>query len=252
MDTTERNVLTSLKQYATDLAIDKIIADVRIGLTYTGILLDDGNAGMAMTFRNELSSGCIMRDTPLVGSKALDLIKYADSADLLERTVAIATINAVINRQSADVVKGDVLEVLELNKDDTVGMVGFFGPLVPKIRKSVKTLHIFEKMDEKAPGLLPEEMAFEMLPACTVAIITSTTLLNRTFEKLIASAQDCRKIILTGASTPLSPSVFKEYGIHMLSGIVPTDTDSLLRIISEGGGMRSFKQYINKVNIISR
>lgn len=249
MDTAENRVLAALKQYAAERADNLIIVDVRMGLSYTGVRLNNGSAGVAMTFRKDLSGGCIIRDTPLVGSQAGELIEYADSADLLERTVAIATINAVINSRVDNVIDGDVLEVLELKRDDTVGMVGFFGPLVPKIRKTVQTLHIFEKLDEKAPGLLPEEKAFEMLPACTVAIITSTTLINRTFEKLVISAQNCRKIILTGASTPMAPPVFKGYGIEMLSGIVPTDVNALLQIISEGGGMRSFKRYINKVNV---
>lgn len=34
------------------------VADVRVGLGYTAIQLNDGNCGLAYTFRNDVSEGC--------------------------------------------------------------------------------------------------------------------------------------------------------------------------------------------------
>ncbi|MFH2132306.1 MAG: DUF364 domain-containing protein [bacterium] len=238
-----------LKETATEQAGQLTVTDVRIGLSYTAVLLDNGSVGVTMTFRNLLSDGCIVSDSPLIGKKAAHLIDGVDSPELLERTVALATVNAVVNRQKPGIIGGDNLDNLSLTGEDVVGMVGFFGPLVPGIRSQVKTLTIFEKLTDKAPGLYPEEAAFEMLPACTVAIITSTSLVNLTLEKLLSAAVNCRKVVLTGASTPLLPEVFKPYGVDMLSGIIGSNPSALLRVISEGGGMRSFKGHIRKVNM---
>ena len=238
-----------LKETATAQAGNVRVTDVRIGLSYTAVLLDNGSVGVAMTFRDQISDGCIISDSPLIGKMAIHLIDRVDAPELLERTVALATINAVVNRQKPGIVEGDILDILSLTKADTVGMVGFFGPLVSKIRSRAKTLNIFEKLTDKAPDLYPEEAAFEMLPFCTVAIITSTTLINRTLEKLLVAAENCRIIVLTGASTPLIPEVFNQYGVDMLSGVIVSNKGELLRIVSEGGGMRSFKGFIRKVNI---
>jgi uncharacterized protein len=69
-------------------------------------------------------------------------------------------------------------------------------------------------------------------------------------DLLIAAAlQGCRDVVLLGASTPLLPEVFKPLGITLLSGLIVTDLPGILQTISEGGGMRSFGDYIKKVNI---
>ena len=88
------------------------------------------------------------------------------------------------------------------------------------------------------------------MPQCSVAIITSTSLINQTFEEVIKSTGNCRKIALVGASTPLVPSVFAEYGVSLLSGLVIRETEEVLRVISESGGMRSFSRYTDKVNLV--
>jgi hypothetical protein len=128
-------------------------------------------------------------------------------------------------------------------------MVGFFGPLVPNIKKRVKELVIFEQKIRITKGVLPAEKAFEELPKCDIAIITSTSLVNGTIDSLIEASQKCRDIVLLGASTLLLPEVFQPLGVTLLSGVIVTDPSGILQIISEGGGMRFFKNHIQKVNI---
>ena len=65
-------------------------------------------------------------------------------------------------------------------------MVGYFGPLVPEVRRRAAKLHIFERVDLPQGDLLPQERAGEILPHCQVAIISATTLLNRTLEPLLS------------------------------------------------------------------
>ncbi len=96
------------------------------------------------------------------------------------------------------------------------------------------------------------EKAHEMLPSCTVAIITSTSLINQTFEKIAHSAKNCRMVAMVGGTTPLAPEVFKDYGVDLLSGIIVRDTQQILRIVSESGGMKAFKGYIDKINLLCK
>jgi hypothetical protein len=154
-----------------------------------------------------------------------------------------------VNRQKDWGKAGDVLDILDIKKEDRVGMVGFFGPLVPTIQQSARELLIFEQTTARAKGLLPADDACKELPACDIALITSTAIINGTLDVLLEAAQRCSEIELLGASTLLLPEIFRPYGVTLLSGIVITDPPGILQIISEGGGMNFFKGHILKVNI---
>lgn len=248
-------VLDELKMFADRNADDEIIQEVRIGLCYTAVLLESGKSGLAYTFRGEIPPGCISRERPFAGERASTVLDLVTSADLLDRTVGIATANALINREQAGLLGGDSLEIISPAPDDIVGMVGYFGPFVPVLESKVKQLRIFEKVPQKAAGttrgLYPEEKAYEMLPSCTVAIITATSLINETFEPLAKAAASCRETVLVGSSTPLAGDLFREYGITLLSGILVTVPQEILRIVSECGGTRHFRGNVRKVNILT-
>ena len=65
----------------------------------------------------------------------------------------MATINAILNE---DFDAGeDAVDVMDIRASDTVGMVGYFYPVVQRIKDNVKKLYIFERhiTDE---GLLPD------------------------------------------------------------------------------------------------
>jgi len=240
-----------IRNYLREQSGQKAVRELRIGLSYTGVLLDDGTAGVAYTFKDNIPAGCSIfgGNRPLAGSPAHEIIRYIGSPVWVESSVGVATANALINREKGIEQKGDVLDILELRKGDRVGMVGFFGPLVGPIRKKVQELTIFERTARAAKGLLPTERVPEELPKCDVALITSTSLINGTMDSLIEASQRCREIVLLGASTLLLPEIFRPLGVTMLSGIIITDPSSIFQIISEGGGMRFFKHHIQKVNM---
>jgi len=242
-------ILDLLKEQVQKKAAERSIVDVRIGLCYTGVLLDDGSTGVAFTFRDELGRGCLRRGGPFAGQRADAVIEGITSPDLLERTVGIAAANALLSGRNSSFIEGDTLDVLEPGPDDVVGMVGYFGPVVPGLKRRVRELRIFEKKTMGDPDVYPEEKMFELLPSCTIALITSTALINKTLEKILEVTRQCKKTALAGASTPLAREVFKSRGVTLLSGIVITDPQGMLRVVSEGGGTRSFKGLVKKVNV---
>jgi len=176
-------------------------------------------------------------------------LDYIGSPVAVESAVGIATANALVNYQRDLDKRGDVLDILDIKKEDRVGMVGFFGPLVPTLKQLARELVIFEQTPAKANGLLPAELANKELPACDIALITSTSLINGTLESLLEASRKCREIVLLGASTLLLPDIFEPLGVTLLSGVIITDAPGILQIISEGGGMRFFKGHIQKVNM---
>ena len=227
------------------------VREVRIGLVYTAVMLENEQTGVAFTFKESAVRGCPMFSDlqPLSGKEAWDLLSYLDSPNRIEAAVALATANALANVFSGPMVEGDILEHLTVHPEDRVGMVGYFGPVLPGLREKTANILIFEQIKERTEDLLPEEEAYRLLPQCQIAVITSTTLINHSVDRLLESAKGCREVVLLGASTPLVREAFLGSPVTCLSGVVVREPEEILRIVSEGGGMRRFKNRIKKVNL---
>lgn len=245
------NIRQKIKKASLELAGDVFIRDVRIGLVYTAVLLDNGQLGVAYTFRGDSKAGCSVFKgfRPLVGKKASEILVMLDSTDRVESAVALATSNALSNIMNQDPLEGDTLEYLDIHPEDNVAMVGYFAPLVPLLKKRAGSLKIFEQIDLATDDLLPEKDLYRQLPHCQVAVITSTSIVNHTIDAVLNAARTCREVVLLGASTPILPEVFADTPVKILSGVVVTDNEEIMRIVSEGGGMRLFKNYIRKINV---
>lgn len=228
--------------------------EVLIGLGYTAVKLADGRTGVAYTFRENAVSGCsvFMGSRPLAGKPVTDLVRFLDSADRIEAAVGLAAANAAVNVTPPQALAGDVLDAVSLRDSDRVGMVGFFGPLIPHLKAKVHSLDIFEENVDKSTDLLPAAEALNRLPHCDLAIISATTIINHSIDNLLDAAQNCRHVIILGSSTPLLPQVFKETPVTCLSGIEITDPAGIMRVIAEGGGTRFFKPFARKWNISLR
>ena len=227
------------------------VVDVRIGLGYTAVLLEDDRVGLAYTFREEAQSGCSVFHAlrPISGRPASDLINLLRSTDPIEAAVGLACANACTNQNSEKLQTGDILGHLELSPDDHVGMVGDFKPLVNTLSERTRLLTVFERID-KPQGYLRPIREIEALSQCQVALITATSIINHTMDTLLGTAENCRKVVVLGASTPMLPEAFLETNVSMLSGVVAEQPMEVLRVVSEGGGMHLFKPYVRKVNLI--
>jgi uncharacterized protein (DUF4213/DUF364 family) len=227
------------------------VSDVRIGLGYTAVRLADDRTGVAYTFRDLARGGCSVFQgvRPLAGRSALDLLALLASRDAIEAGVGLACANALANRGEAAHRDGDVLEQLDVRPEDDVAMVGHFGPLVDALRERARSLTIYERVAEPTGLLRPQEEAAAGLARCQVALITATSIVNHTVDGLLEAARRCREVALVGASTPLVPEAFDGAAVTMLSGVVVTAPDEVLRIVSEGGGMRQFGPHVRKATV---
>ncbi len=230
---------------------DARVAEVRIGLGYTAVLLEDGRAGVAFTFRQDARGGCSVFHglRPLAGRAASELLQLLRSTDCIEAAVGLACANALANRQNVEFCDGDILEHLDLRPDDHVGMVGHFGPLVSTIQQRARSLTVFERIREPSGYLRPAEEAEGSLGRCQVALITATSIMNQTIDPLLSAARDCREVVVLGASTPMLPEAFSTAEVSMLSGVVVEEPAEVLRVVSEGDGMRQFRPFVRKVGL---
>lgn len=244
------------------------VAQVRVGRKYTAVELADGSVGVALS-QLPIGLGCcdghaldpedlrtadaLLHDAEarLSGKRlSTNLLESLRSSDALPAAAALACANAIANRATLEVAKGDILEHLDLRPSDTVGMVGLFRPLVPSLRNAVKTLLIFER--HGGEGLLAADQAPHLLPACDVALITAATISNGSVDLLLAAASSCREVALLGASTPLLPQAFRDSPVSWLSGSVIVEGAETLRVVADGGGRRQFGPYLRKANLRCR
>jgi len=227
------------------------VRDVRIGLGYTAVQLEDARTGTAYTMGRNKFRGCsaLAGNRPVAGRLAAELLRGLDSESPIESSLGLAAANALANVTPPQAVEGDVLQAVDLFPSDKVAMVGFFSPLVGVIRERVSEIEIFEEDLELSDNLRPASEAVTRLPFCDVALITSTTIINNTVDRLLKAATRCRETILLGSSTPLVPSAFEGTPVTFLSGITVKDSEGILRVVSEGRGTRSFRPFVTKWNV---
>ena len=227
------------------------VSDVRIGLGYTAVRLADGRTGVAFTFRDQAQGGCSVFNgiRPLSTRPAADLLVLLESQDVIEAGVGLACANALANNDHPPYLDGDVLDHLDLRPEDHVGMVGHFGPLVDTIQKRVRSLTVFERVDQPSGLLRPQAEAEAALPRCQVALITATSVINHTVDHLLKAARGCREVAMLGASMNLTAEAFSAEHVTMLSGVVVKNPEEVLRVVSEGGGMRQFSPHVRKVTV---
>jgi uncharacterized protein len=227
------------------------VSDVRIGLGYIAVALADGRTGVAYTFRDLARGGCSVFDgiRPLAGRPAADLLVLLESDDAIEAGVGLACANALANRDEPGQMEGDILEQLDVGTEDDVAMVGHFGPLVEPLRERARSLTIFERVAGPSGCFRPQEEAPAGIARCQIALVTAASIINQTVDGLLEAARSCRQVALLGASTPLIPEAFDAAPLTMLSGVVVIAPDEVLRVVSEGGGMRQFSPHVRKVTV---
>ncbi len=248
-------ILSELNEKITPAAKNRKIIDLRIGLGYIGVSLDNGSMGIAAVLLNDLPHRCtvVPEAGSFAGSPAADLLKYlVTGKNSLEIGIGLATANALIELPSSDA--GDDREAttfLNLQKGIKVVMVGLFAPLVARIRASGAELRIIERNPARME-ILNDAAQNDALKSCDVAILTATTLLNNTFEETINKLGAPRAVLLMGPSTPLTPEIFRNTPVTHLGGAVVADSKRVMKIISEGGGTPALRPYLRFVNLIRK
>ncbi|MGD6934178.1 MAG: Rossmann-like domain-containing protein [Candidatus Bathyarchaeia archaeon] len=242
--------------------VDSILVEqIVLGLGYTGVRLSEGHSGLCYTFQTEIaqcSSHCQVSNYAgtLAGSPAIKLAEKATSWDLRESIIGFATLNALSqivmdkNPQNYGVLNGDVIEYINLTKNDVVALVGYIGPLVPCIRANSKKLYILERTPtRREEGTLPDTACDQILPTADVVLITGTALVNGTIDHLLELAKNAREIAIIGATAGILPEVLFERGVTIVGGVKVVDAAKMMQVVSEGGGTPALKSAVKFVTI---
>jgi uncharacterized protein (DUF4213/DUF364 family) len=230
---------------------DLIVEDVRFGLSYAAVRLDDQRIGLAALLLHELPPGCAVCPDAgkLAGTKAHSLLaNLIEKRNPLEKALGLATANAALHPTSIKDER-DSISIMRLTPDDHVAMVGLFAPMVPKIEATGAKLSVIERNPMRM-AVLDKKETGRILNECTVVIITATTLMNDTLEEILNSLGNPRHVAILGPSTPLCPEIFQGTSVSHLGGSVVRDARKVMQIVSEGGGTPAMRPYLQFVNIL--
>ena len=242
-------IIDTLIEYALSKAEQLKLKDVRAGLGYTCVMLEDNSCGLAYTFRDELGECCsILSDAGgLIGKTAADIIPWAKNRNRLKAALGLAAINAVINTAQTEWDTGNVTTALDVRPYSTVGMIGEFRPILNEVKKKTDSIYVFEQNVTGDSTLYSSDTIPQYLPKCDVVVVTATSLINQTIDGVLSNCGNARQVCMLGPSTPLCPDVFREYNVHLLAGTVVTNPQRILEIVSQGGGTMSMKPAIRQV-----
>jgi len=176
---------------------------------------------------------------------ALELAELARSDSLLEASIGLAAINALLDvdqeacvELNAEQVILDQIRSARRPGRSRVVVVGHF-PFIPRVREAASQLWVLEK--HPGQGDLPAEAASEVIPQADVVAITGTSLINHTFEELMGLCRPEAFVLVLGPTAPLSPVLFN-YGVDIIAGTLVTEPETVLRYVSQGASFRQIKR----------
>lgn len=217
------------------------VRDVRVGVSWTGV--HGIYCGVAKTYGIPVKHGNYTRDMgDLTGKTTLELAEYARSWNLVEASIGVAAINAMIKPQGKEDVNA-LDRVIEMGRGKKIVMVGKF-PMIREIRDAAKELCVLEadpSLINPREGIITEAAAEYVIPGSDLVIITGSTLINKSMERFLRLAREAAAYtIILGPSTPMCEALF-DHGASMLAGIEITRPERVLNKISQSGGMINSK-----------
>jgi len=216
------------------------LRDVRVGAFWT-VVWTEHRAGLASTqLRPHATHGAnlVRWAGDLMRYSAQELAGLLASDTTMEAALGMAAVNALLQVDESRLIDRNASEeIVRRGKGRRVAVVGHF-PFVPNVRQAVGHLDVLEL--DPGPGELSAQEAAKVLPQADVVAITGTSLVNKTFDGLIALCRPDAFVLMLGPTTPLSPVLF-DYGVDLIAGTQVIDPVEALAAASQGANFRQMR-----------
>ncbi len=246
-------VLDRLVELALEKSRGVFIEDFRIGLGLTAVKLSDGSCGVAYSLREDLLGTCeefskegVVGYEPLLspGVKASDFVREFMSDNPIAKSLGLATINALLNRDEYS--KGDVMEYLEYKEGCTACLVGHIPPIAVEFMAKGCDVLVFDR--NRKEGILPDWAVRTHLKRCDVVVISASSVANGTIEWVLEHV-NTEEVAIVGPSAPMVRGIFP---VKVIGGIRIIYPEKVLEAITRGVGTRGLYSlgYAEKVNLL--
>jgi uncharacterized protein (DUF4213/DUF364 family) len=234
------------------LTIERVV----LGLFFTGVKLSNGFGGLCFTPVKAIpeavccpsSARAMPASGKLKGKKATQIIDEMQSGNPLKKTMGIAVMNALSAAcwderppVTYEIRTGvDAFDEVAVPEDGYVVVVGALIPIIRVLKQRGQPFGILEldpmalKPDEMK-YYVPHQLAPEKVSQADLLVITGTTLINDTIEGLLEMRKPGATVIVVGPTASMLPEAFFRRGVSVLGGVMVTDPDRVLNVISEAG-----------------
>lgn len=204
------------------------------GELYVAVQLIDGNIGVSATLGSRFNADA-------------GRLSAFDLSDQSHRIFLIAYYNAFFNPKIKVHQTGDIYDVVNFSGSSSVVMIGYFRPLVRKFDEAGIPLKIFD-LKEDDERLMPISNLADHLGGAEQVILSSTSLVNRTFNDVINHVNMAANVYLLGPSTILHP-LFRNYPVikGLFGMYIPGDEERVLKVIAGNGGTPEFSAFTQKI-----
>lgn len=210
---------------------------------FCGVELADGSIGLSFLLLGDTFER-LRRERPdetIAGMAALDLARAWLEPEPVRRALGFAAINAISQHffRMAGYEPDDAMDSigsLDPRPGERIGMIGLFGPLVPRIVAAGASLTVLELKRELAGErdgwrvtLDPADLA-----GCEKVLCTTTVLLNDTLDAVLASARGARWLAFVGPGGGCVPDDLFARGVTLLGGTRIVDRQGFADAVARG------------------
>jgi uncharacterized protein (DUF4213/DUF364 family) len=163
--------------------------------------------------------------TELEGKNPFDLVKEINSNNLFQKILGFGALNAISQFIFNTVgykfdFTTDSMGLLNLDEGDLIGMVGFFPPLIKRIKNMDIPLIVIEKKERLVQKHKNWEVTLEpsKLKNCNKVLCTSSTVLNNSLDDILKYANNAEKISIIGPTAGFLPDPLFERGVDVIGG----------------------------------
>ena len=237
-----------------------VIKKIVIGLLYTCIQLEDGTAGVSYTLTDRYTDRNayhqLLQNGFLSEKTLIQLIDYCSSKYAIMRTIGVAALNTYCQDHIdfSNATDRDVSELIDLQSDLTIGMVGNIHPITRYLSKKEVSLRILDKYAPASPTkhVTPVSKVSD-LKSVDQLLVSGSALVFDTFDEIIGLLPHITgKKIFVGPSAQILPELAFKLGFSAIGSSKIIDSYKTIHILQEGGGYRFFKKFTGKYSFVKR
>jgi len=216
---------------------------------FCALELEDGSLGLSYVLLGDTLSRlkAAGNDLGLAGADALDVARRYASPDPFARTVGFAAANALTRclYDRAGFRPGDSEDSIgrmRPERDEQVGMIGLFRPLLGRILESGARLTVVELKPELAGERDGYRVTLDAaeLAACSKIVSTSTLLLNDTLDRMLACCRNASWFAMVGPGAGCLPDALFARGVTLLGGSWIHDRPGFIAALTSGDKSSAF------------
>lgn len=245
-------ILNVIKERVKTISDGFSIEDFSFGLPYSYVIVEkDGQCsmGVAMTIPEEVQH----YENSFHDVSISTFINAIESKNIIERTLALATVNAVsqyyINISNS--MQMDINEIIT-HLNGKVGVIGNMPPVVKELKENGKNVYVFERNTRLwHEEVLSDTLEYSMLPEMDIVISTASVLVNNTIDLIVERSKNAKSIILVGATGQILPELLKETGITHIASMKTKNIERAKHALKKGDYgkfVKANQKYIFEIN----